>query len=100
MTMIAIGDKARDSISGFEGIAMARTQWLHGCARITLQPTALHEGKPVEMQTFDEGQLELVEAGWWMRMRMKPEPASASAEQPAPEPGGPRPEPRRPAAPR
>jgi hypothetical protein len=60
MSKIKLGDKAKDTISGLEGVVVAETQWLHGCRRLTIQPQSLHEGKPVEGSCFDEGQLELV----------------------------------------
>lgn len=77
--MINLGDVAKDTITGFEGVVVAETRWLHGCRRLTLQPKALHEGKPVEPNTFDAPQLELVER------------AAGRAE---PTTGGPQPEPR------
>jgi hypothetical protein len=55
--MIKLGMKARDTISGFEGIVIARTEWLYGCIRFTLSPQKLHEGKMIQSETFDEGQL-------------------------------------------
>lgn len=55
---IELGDKVRDQVTGYEGIAVARTEWLHGCARITVQPANLDkDGKPPETVTFDELQL-------------------------------------------
>lgn len=56
-----LGDRVRDVYTGFEGIFVARTEWLYGCARITIEPTELREGKPIDMQTFDEQRVELVE---------------------------------------
>jgi hypothetical protein len=77
---IRLGDKARDTITGFEGIAVAKTNWLYGCTRCTLQPTHLDkDGKMIGSETFDEPQLELVEA--------------AQQELVAVNTGGPRPEP-------
>ena len=58
-----VGDLIRDTITGFEGIAIARTDWLNGCVRFLIQPKMLHEGKPVEAQSFDQEQCELVGAG-------------------------------------
>lgn len=55
-----MGDVAKDTITGFEGVVVARTKWLHGCERLTIQPQSLHDGKPVESATFDEPQLALV----------------------------------------
>lgn len=80
MREITLGDVARDTITGFEGVVVCISQWLHGCRRLTIQPKALHEGKPIETQSFDEPQCVLVEAA-----------ASPSRI----ETGGPRPEPRR-----
>jgi hypothetical protein len=58
--VVSLGDTARDTITGFEGVVVCLSQWLHGCRRVTLQPQKLHEGKPVECQSFDEPQLELL----------------------------------------
>ena len=58
--MVKLGQTVRDVITGFEGVAIARTEWLYGCIRITVQPRSMHEGKPVESQTFDEAQLAVV----------------------------------------
>jgi hypothetical protein len=60
--MINLGQTVRDTITGLEGVAIARTEWLYGCIRITIQPRGLHDGKPVESQCFDEAQLVAVEA--------------------------------------
>jgi hypothetical protein len=80
---IELGDVARDSITGFEGVVFARVEYLFGCVRFSLQPQALHDGKPIESQTFDEPQLV------WVRR-----PRTAAVAPGGPEPtGGPRPEP-------
>lgn len=55
---ITLGTKVKDVITGFQGIAISRTEFLHGCTRITVQPQELHEGKPVEAQWFDEPQVQ------------------------------------------
>ena len=60
---LKLGDKARDTISGFTGMVVAITEWLNGCRRITIQPSALHEGRPVDNSTFDAEQIEKVEEG-------------------------------------
>lgn len=84
MAKIEVGDTARDSITGFEGVAIARTEWLNGCARIMIQPKALHEGKPVEAQCFDEMQVELVEQKGFKPGRETggPRPAATRAKDP------------------
>jgi len=59
-TSVPLGSKVRETITGFEGIVTARTEWLWGCARVAVQPPALHEGKPVEAQWFDESQVVVI----------------------------------------
>lgn len=57
---IKLGDTVRDIITNFEGIAYGVTFWLYGCARFAVKSKDLHEGKPIEMEWFDEAQLEIV----------------------------------------
>lgn len=75
---IELGDTAKDTLTGYTGVVVARTKWLHGCERLTLQSQKMKEGKPVDPVTFDEPQLVLV----------KSSVAKGSSET-----GGPRPEP-------
>lgn len=83
---IKLGDRVRDIYTGFEGTAASRTQWLHGCDRIGIEPTELDkDGKVQESQCFDEQRVELVTAE-------APRVAGASATA---QPGGPRPAPQR-----
>jgi len=62
MSKIKLGDKAKDSVTGFEGIAVSRHTYLNGCDRLTIQPPIDNEGKHLESFTFDEPQLELIES--------------------------------------
>ena len=36
-TGITLGKTYRDPITGFEGVAIAVTYWMHGCARVALE---------------------------------------------------------------
>lgn len=58
---VSLGSKVRDSISGFTGIATGRSDFQYGCSRILIEPSELHDGKPVEGHWFDEQRVELVE---------------------------------------
>jgi hypothetical protein len=58
--MIELGNKVKDNITGFVGIAVGRTTWLFGCNRIAVEPQELKDGKPIEAQWFDEQRIELV----------------------------------------
>lgn len=57
-----LGDTLRDTVTKFEGVAMARTQWFNGCLRYQLQPPKLKDGKMLDQEVFDEQQLVLVKA--------------------------------------
>ena len=75
---INLGDVVKDTITGFTGVVVCRSKWLYGCERLTLQPMTLKDGTPIDRQTFDEPQLELV---------------SEAKVLPSGNSGGPRPEP-------
>ena len=46
--MIRLGDKVKDSITGFTGVAVSRCEYLNGCIQIEVKPTKLT--KEGEMQ--------------------------------------------------
>lgn len=58
--MVNLGDKVKDTLSGFTGVAVSSHHYLHGCTRITVQPEVKEDGTLPETQTFDEPQLEVV----------------------------------------
>lgn len=58
--MIELGDKVKDIITGFEGIVVAKTEWLNGCVRCNIQPQKLKDGKMLDTETIDEQQLRIV----------------------------------------
>jgi len=57
---IKLGYKVRDIITGFEGIAIGRTDWLYSCARIGVRSETMEKGKPINDQWFDVQQLEIL----------------------------------------
>lgn len=85
MAKINLGDVARDTVTGFEGLVVGRHEYLHGCVRLQLQPRELKDGKPIDACSFDEPQLDIV----------KRKAASTTSNT-----GGPRPEPTRPSVPK
>jgi hypothetical protein len=56
-----LGSKVKDRITGFEGLAVARTTWASGNVTIGIEPTTLHEGKPIETHSFEQQRVELIE---------------------------------------
>jgi hypothetical protein len=59
--MIELGTKVKDLITGFTGVAVARTEWLYGCARIVVESCDLKDGVPISPQWFDEQRVEEIE---------------------------------------
>jgi hypothetical protein len=58
---LALGDIARDTITGFEGVIIARARWISACDRLVLQPTKLKDdGQPRENHGFDAANCVLV----------------------------------------
>ena len=58
-----LGKKAKDKITGFEGILTARCEFLTGCNRYCIQPSELIEGRPIDSIYFDEAQIEITGNG-------------------------------------
>ena len=58
---IELGQKVRDTVTGLEGIAIAKIEWLHGCKRVIIQPKAKKDGTVPDNYTVDEPQLEILE---------------------------------------
>ena len=53
-----LGEELKDRITGFQGIVIARSQYLTGCNRYSLQKQKLNkDGKPEDWQAFDEDML-------------------------------------------
>lgn len=69
---IFLGDVARDTITGYEGRVIGITEWLYQCRRLGIQPMKLDkEGRPFDIQWFDELQCEVVEA---IKKEVEPKP--------------------------
>lgn len=59
--MIKLGNRVRDLVTGFEGIATARTEYLYGCVHITITPRVGADGKQPDSGWFDEQRGEVIE---------------------------------------
>ena len=59
--MITLGDKVKDPITGFKGVAVSRTEYLYGCIRIGVQGPVDKNGNVTDWAHFDEPQLENIE---------------------------------------
>lgn len=52
-----LGVTLKDKITGFQGVAMGRTEYFTDCSHYGLCSRELKDGKPVEWQWFDETRL-------------------------------------------
>jgi hypothetical protein len=77
--VIVLGEKYRDEISGVEGVATSKTEYLYGCLRVCLEFTA--DGKLDEVY-LDEQRLVPVEA-----KPTPPQATSGGSRQPTPRTG-------------
>jgi len=60
---INLGDKAKDSISGFSGIVTGVYKYLNGCVRMQIEADHLNkDGNVIGSQIFDVEQVVLVKA--------------------------------------
>jgi len=60
MKEIKLGDKVRDKVSGFIGIAVAKTEFLNGCIQWSVMPKAGKDGKMPEEVGIDSQSLEVI----------------------------------------
>jgi len=62
--MAGLGDLVRDSITGFEGIVLGKSEYLFGCVRCLVQARDLDkDGNVKKGEWLDEGQLKVVSKG-------------------------------------
>ncbi|MDO8972182.1 MAG: hypothetical protein Q7U74_15920 [Saprospiraceae bacterium] len=61
--MIELGQKAKDKITGFEGIITGRASYLYGCDQYVLSPAVDEKGLIIKGEWFDEGRLEITGTG-------------------------------------
>ena len=73
-----IGDRVKDTINGFAGIATGRTEYSNGCRQFFVKPEKLDkDGKQIDGVWLDEQTLEVITAG------VKPDPFAVPVGQPA-----------------
>lgn len=58
---VVLGAKYRDTVSGFVGIAIGKSEWLNGCTTVGLRPPVDKDGKLIDANWFDYPQLEFIE---------------------------------------
>lgn len=79
------GDKVKDLVSGYTGIATSVTRFLNGCDRVCVCPPVKEDGSFQDERWFDATQCEIVQAA-----AIQPNPAVSVEKEPlrAVRPGG------------
>lgn len=72
-----LGDVVKDTITGFKGVVVYRSQWLNGCNTYGVKPQDLKDGAPQKSEHLDEPQLLLDERG-----AHEPQRATGGPERP------------------
>lgn len=67
--MIELGQKVRDTVTGFEGIAVSRLEYLNGCVQYLVKPKVGDDGKLPEGEWIDAQQVEVVDGGIFGRVK-------------------------------
>jgi hypothetical protein len=74
MDKFKIGDRAKDFITGYEGIILAYCRYSHNEDTVGMQKTSLNSNNmPDEFQWFDVARLEMVEESVFSDRAVKPE---------------------------
>lgn len=60
---IKLGNKVRDKVTGYEGVATARVEYLNGCVQYCVKPKVGSDGKMPDPEYIDVQQLEVVSEG-------------------------------------
>jgi len=60
--MVKLGQKVRDVVTGFEGIATAKVEYINGCVQFGVQPQAA-EGKFPDSVYVDHQRLAMISEG-------------------------------------
>lgn len=61
--MIKLGNKVRCVITGYEGIATAKVEYINGCVQYCVKPKVGPDGKMDNSEYIDIQQLEVIEGG-------------------------------------
>ena len=60
---IQLGNKVRDKITGFEGTATAKVEYINGCVQYCVKPKVKEDGSMSEVEYIDIAELEVVDEG-------------------------------------
>lgn len=77
-----LGVKAKDKLTGFEGILIGRADHITGCNTYGLKPKTDKDGKVQEAEWFDEGMITITGKGIKPNTVKSKDPGGPLAENP------------------
>lgn len=63
MDKFILGNRIKDAVTGFTGIAVARIEYINGCVQYGIKPNVDKDGKMQEVHYIDQEQLRFVDDG-------------------------------------
>lgn len=75
--MVKLGAHVRDTITGFEGIATGKSEFVNGCVSVAVTRTELSKDGEVKIEWFDEQRIEVLKEG-----AFRPQASTATAGGP------------------
>lgn len=60
---LKLGQEVEDRVTGFHGVAVARVVFLNGCEQICVKPKMGKDGKMIDAEYIDHGQLRVIGDG-------------------------------------
>jgi hypothetical protein len=66
----ALGQEAKDAITGFKGIITGRIEYISGCLQYAISPPVKEDGSKRDGEWFDEERLEIVGPGVTLASRL------------------------------
>lgn len=86
---VKLGSLVRDQVTGLEGIATSRTEYLNGCVQYGVSPKAKEDGTLPDAMGFDWQRVEVVGDGVAASYEQNKESQTREAHGDRPRTGGP-----------
>ena len=74
MATIKLGQRVKDKVTGFKGIAIAKCEYLNGCVQFDIAPVVNEKGETMKNQWIDQQQLQVVDHGILPKPKPDPKP--------------------------
>lgn len=69
---IKLGQKVRDTVTGFVGVATSKVEYMNGCVQFCVKPSVDEDGKMQDGHYIDIDQLEVVDETTKRMVKEKP----------------------------